>query len=246
MNQKQKFQEDLYNFNYHYIPEYRDGNFKHFKAGAWFLEYMAFIEFLKQYLKKYNFNNLIDIEYGDGRIVYELAKAYPNKQFLGIDILKKAIGFAQNINNLKNLNYKCMDIKECQEQFDIILLIEVFEHIPPSQRKTFLNSIKKRMKDNFILIVILSLKNIRLDLSHYEHFTFQTFLENFQTFNLIETKFIAKKSIVVTLFYKLLENNLFILRHQKLLNYIFHTYKNRYLIHHNEKRALRILGVFEK
>jgi len=243
---KQIFQEEKYNFNYHYIPEYQNNNFKHFKVGAWFLEYMGFIEHLKEYLKNYNFSNLIEVGCGDGRIISELSKKFKDKKFTGIDISKKAIDYAKYLNIQDNLIYKHLDVGNCKEKFDVILLIEVFEHIAIEERKKFLESIKIMMNDNTILIVTVPHKNRKLDPRHYEHFTLHSFKEAFKDFHLIEHKFLAKKSLIVKFFYTFLENKYFILSHQKLLNKIFSFYKKRYLIHTNEDKALRIFGVFKK
>jgi 2-polyprenyl-3-methyl-5-hydroxy-6-metoxy-1,4-benzoquinol methylase len=243
---KQIVQEEKYNFNYHYIPEYINGNFKHFKSGAWFIEYMSFLEYLKEYLEKINFNNLIEVGCGDGRILSELSEKYKSKKLVGIDISSKAIAFAKIINENKNIEYKNIDLKNCKQKFDIVLLIEVFEHIPIKERKNFLKNLKNIMHENSILIVTVPHKNRKMDPRHYEHFTLNSFKENFKEFNLIDYKFIAKKSFIVKIIYMLLENKFFILSHQKSLNFLFEFYKNNYLVHDEENKALRIFGVFKK
>jgi hypothetical protein len=244
---KQDIQEEQYNFNYHYIPEYRSNNFKHFKSGAWFIEYMSFLEYLKEeYLNNISFKNLIEVGCGDGRILFELGKKYKKKELVGIDISTKAINFANIINHNKNIIYKNIDLKNCEKQFDVILLIEVFEHIPIENREIFVKNLKNIMHKDSILIVTVPHKNRKMDPRHYEHFTLHSFKENFNKFNLIDYKFIAKKSFMVKLIYNLLENNLFILSNQKLLNYFFNIYKDKYLIHNDEEKALRIFGVFKK
>ena len=246
MKKKQITQEQYYKFPYHYIPSLEKDNFRHYKGEAWYIEYICFLEFLKNYLKKIHpVNNLLDVGCGDGRILNELSYSFNIPDIKGIDISYRSIEFAKLFATNKNISFECLDITKNAKQYDVILLIEVFEHIEPENRKIFLETIYNSMHKNSILIVTIPHKNRKMDNRHYEHFTLNSFLENFNIFKCIDYKFIARKSLKAKLFYKLLENNFFILKNQPLLNFIFKSYCKNFIAK-NESEALRIFGVFKK
>ena len=242
---KQEFQEEYYQFPYHYVPKYKNGNFIYYYSGNWFIEYISFLEFLLEYLEKKEFHSIIEVGCGDGRIISEVYRKFKNKKIKGIDISNKAIFFAKAFNYEILEIFEAKNIEKCNQKYDIILLIEVFEHIPLDIRDSFLKSLKKIMHKDSFLIMTVPHKNRQMDIRHYEHFTLASLKSYFSDFELIESKFIARKHKIVGWIYKILENDLFILKKQSILNYFYKLYKNNFLFTDKEKEALRIFGVFK-
>ncbi|RXG26911.1 class I SAM-dependent methyltransferase [Leeuwenhoekiella marinoflava] len=88
---------------------------------------------------------LLDIGCGIGWSTYEFAKAFSNSKVLGIDLspilIKKATALFENTN----LEYKVIDITKNLSfnlSFDVISMIDVYEHIPLNLREKFHNSLK--------------------------------------------------------------------------------------------------------
>ncbi len=77
-------------------------------------------------------NSIAEIGCGAGAVLNELSKKdyLKNAQFSGYDISPQAIEIAQKIDN-KNVNFICEDIllEDNKEYFDILLVIDVFEHV---------------------------------------------------------------------------------------------------------------------
>ncbi len=79
---------------------------------------------------KVSFNTLAEVGCGAGRILHELSNALPNKSFKGFDISPQAAGFWQTLPESNRVDYALEDFLETDEQFDVLMAIDVFEHVP--------------------------------------------------------------------------------------------------------------------
>ncbi|MCD6441958.1 class I SAM-dependent methyltransferase, partial [bacterium] len=137
---KRSIQERQYQFPYHYIPNYRNG-FSQTLNWTWGINYVSTLEFLIEKLKKVKFKSLCDIGTGDGRLVKELSEIFPKKEILGIDYSQKAINLAKTLN--PTLTFIKADIinDKIGKKFDILTLVEVFEHISLLETNKFIKAL---------------------------------------------------------------------------------------------------------
>ena len=86
--------------------------------------------------------NYIDVGCGYGFISLWTALVFPEAEIIGMDIIESRIAFANGLvkaENIKNLSFQVKDIKnETIEHSEIILLIDLFHHVPFENQLPFL------------------------------------------------------------------------------------------------------------
>lgn len=167
----QLIQELQYQYPYHYIPDIVDGNFRQSNYWSWGMHYLGGLELILSQLSKLTFNSLIDVGCGDGRFLREVHNRFNHVKLLGVDYSYSAIQLAKAFN--PSIIYNCLDITRdsLQESYDIATLIEVLEHIPPSEVPLFLESVRKLISPSGFLIVTVPHINKPLNPKHYQHFS---------------------------------------------------------------------------
>lgn len=130
---------EFYNkFDQKLIKDYAIGN-KRIKSA---------IENLAQYIP-YNQNiEVLDIGCGIGWSTYEFSRFFQHATVDGIDLSPVLIEKAKKLFQNKNLSFSEFDILENkpQKKYDVIIMIDVYEHIPIIERQNFHNSLLKLLK----------------------------------------------------------------------------------------------------
>jgi 2-polyprenyl-3-methyl-5-hydroxy-6-metoxy-1,4-benzoquinol methylase len=233
----QKIQEEQYSFPYHYIPTLKDGNFSQHINWSWGINYMTTLEFIISQLKRINFKNLCDVGTGDGRLVNEISKIFPQKKISGIDSSQKSIEMAKLFN--PTLDYEVYDIlknNSYKNKHDIITLIEVFEHIPINEQKKFIKGLYNLLTPGGILLLTVPSTNKKLNAKHYQHFTKDMLEHKFINFFQIEKIIYFEHKIKLEkIIKKILTNKLFILNHQGIKNYLYRLYQKKCFFSTKEK-----------
>ncbi|HEY0678264.1 MAG TPA: class I SAM-dependent methyltransferase [Chitinophagaceae bacterium] len=75
-------------------------------------------------------NEIVEAGCGSGRILAELAKAYPTSRLTGYDISPKAIAIAKELESENISFYEADMITAYPGKADLLLLIDVLEHVP--------------------------------------------------------------------------------------------------------------------
>ncbi|MCK7589905.1 class I SAM-dependent methyltransferase [Subsaxibacter sp. CAU 1640] len=97
------------------------------------------IEFLGSYIDSES-KHVLDIGCGLGWSSFEFAREYPNVKVTGVDLSPVLIEAANKMfHGLKNLNFIVHDLIEGlpEGSYDVVSMIDVYEHIPLDQRKSF-------------------------------------------------------------------------------------------------------------
>jgi SAM-dependent methyltransferase len=74
------------------------------------------------------FESAVEIGCGAGQVLAELAKRFPAANFVGCDISSEASEFWST--NLSNVRYELGSLADSDQRFDLLLMMDVFEHIP--------------------------------------------------------------------------------------------------------------------
>lgn len=229
-DRRQQVQDDDYAFPYHYVPRFRPG-YSHTYSWPWGLYYVSAMEFVLERVSALQPRSVADIGTGDGRLVRELALTLPDTSVTGIDYSARAIQLAKALN--PTLEFRCKDIigEDVGETFDVLTLIEVFEHIPPELTASFVAALRRLIRDDGTLIVTVPHSNVKVTKKHFQHFSSTTLAAHFSShFLMEECVFLDRQSRVVGWIRKLLENRYFILTHWGLRNRLYHLYKRSYLV----------------
>ncbi len=98
--------------------------------------------------------SILEVGCGIGDVSYRFSKHFPSKKIVGIDISEKSIEVAKKLFQNPNLSYYCGDMGELalKEQFDLIIMIDVYEHIPADIRDEFNTNLSKLLSKNGTLI----------------------------------------------------------------------------------------------
>jgi 2-polyprenyl-3-methyl-5-hydroxy-6-metoxy-1,4-benzoquinol methylase len=225
MKKIQKIQDDEYNFPYHYISQYRP-NFTQTVSWSWGINYISALEFIIEEIKKENFGSIADIGTGDGRLVKEFSLNFADKEILGIDYSEKAINVAKAMN--PDLNFIKLDIikEDIDQKFDVVTLVEVFEHIPLDKCEKFIFSLKNLLNNEGIIFITVPHKNKGLQNKHYQHFSLEVLKKYFNNyFTIEEVVFFEKRSLFSKLIKDILVNRVFILNSLWARNLLYKLYK---------------------
>ncbi|MGS2726866.1 class I SAM-dependent methyltransferase [Psychroserpens sp. BH13MA-6] len=137
---------EFYNkFDKKLINDYVFGNKRIVKA----------IEILSAYIPDQS-KNILDIGCGLGWSSYEFARTFSSTKVLGVDLSPVLIETAEKLfGTEENLIFKSIDLTRTfpEGQFDAIVLIDVYEHIPISDRDKFHDAIKNCLNLNGRLIL---------------------------------------------------------------------------------------------
>lgn len=161
---KQEIQDNQYWFPYHYLDLYSE-----FYRRVAYLDYLSLLKVIKQVLSPLRGQRLLDAGCGDGRLCYELREE--NVKITGVDYSEKAISFAKAFNAAVKFHVTDLAELRFEEEFDIVALVEVLEHIPPSSISTIISNLRKALKADGQLLVSVPTTNLPVSKKHYQHFT---------------------------------------------------------------------------
>ena len=243
---EQAIQDDEYWFPYHYVVKY-EPHFTQCYLDSWGINYAATIQFLLSHISKVKFKSIVDIGCGDGRFTSELSKAFPGVKVVGIDYSGRAIRLAKAMN--PTIPFVQMDIAESspKEKYDVGILMEVLEHIPPEEIKNFLQGVSDLLCDGGVLFVTVPHSNKLVEPKHFQHFTVESLLNSLgDFFEPCKIVPFEKNSIRKRILDTILANGYFILNHRKALDLIYKYYKNRLFIACDENSCKRICMIVRK
>lgn len=104
------------------------------------------------------FESLAEVGCGAGRILHELKQQHPEKCFAGFDISPDAASLWESIPD-NGVDYRLADFLATDEQFDVLMAIDVFEHVP--DHLGFLEQLSKRA-DHFVFHIPLDFNMLML------------------------------------------------------------------------------------
>lgn len=117
------------------------------------------ISLAKKIIKDLKFENCLDVGCASGYMISEIAKIYPGKQFLGIDVYDKAIAYASSA--YPHIEFKVASAEKLpfkDESFDLILCYETIEHVENPQKA--LEEAKRVLKKDGTVILTMDSGNI--------------------------------------------------------------------------------------
>ena len=119
-------------------------------GAPFFEEHLARYLYLKDYVRG---KTVMELGCGKGYGSYLLSQNA--KEVLACDLNDESLEFARSYYQAKNLSFKNFDVvrAESKMKYNIVLSLEVFEHIFPSQTEDFLKSAISCMETNGELII---------------------------------------------------------------------------------------------
>lgn len=118
---------------------------------------MAALGFVGNYLTKINPGHILDIGCGIGWSSFEMSQKFPGCQVLGVDLSDNLISVAEKIFSASNLKFSSRDLTEEFElsgnAYDVVVMIDVFEHIPAEHRDAFFRKLLATLDKEFSILL---------------------------------------------------------------------------------------------
>lgn len=100
---------------------------------------------------------VLEIGCGVGATSWRMARAWPKAEVIGVDPSAASIEVAKTCFKLPNLFYHAGFLQELdfEQKFDLVVLMDVYEHIPASDRKALHASLKRLLSQKSRLILMM-------------------------------------------------------------------------------------------
>lgn len=211
---KFKLQENQYFFPYHHIPfldKERGSSVIKYRVLSWAHKYFCCLLHLKKKIEEYNPNSVLDIGCGDGRLLGLLNKSISKKT--GVDLSKRAIDFARGFH--PEIEFLAVDADQLKEKFDIVVAMEVLEHISDEDISDFFKKMENRINEYGHIIISVPTKVIPLNKKHYRHYDLELFQKQLKNsranLKVIDVEYIFKSSSLINFYNKLTCNSFWII-----------------------------------
>lgn len=242
-----KIQDMEYEYPYHYIP-YFDQNglanrIRILNNGFEYLCYSKHVVGIVEGIPKNQ--SVLEVGCGDGKIMNLLS----NKEAVGVDLSEKAIVFARAFN--PELKFILGDANDIEETFDIILAVEVLEHIPDDISADFWKTLHSRLNVGGRLIISVPSVNKPLIQKHFRHYNMEVIEKEMEAANLTHNfkihsaEYIYAENRLVRLWKRFSNNKYWTFEIRSLKNYIWkYIWKNLRIS--DENNGLHLVMVLEK
>lgn len=226
MNEQTKFtiQDSLYEFPYHYLPTLdQRATFRLHRSLTWGLDYMTYMSFVVELLRQSLPTSLCDVGCGDGRLLHMVKSFIP--QVTGIDLSERATTFARAFN--PEVEVLCGNIADLSQQYDVVTLVEVLEHISNQQIPEFVRNVARLVTPDGYMIVTVPTTNVPLNDKHYRHYDVQVLRDTLAPhFQIKHAQWLYRRSFVERLIRQTLHNRLFVLNSSQALASIWKVHRH--------------------
>ncbi|MDG5815766.1 class I SAM-dependent methyltransferase [Chitinispirillales bacterium ANBcel5] len=235
-NTKFQMQESQYKFPYHYIPYFKqDGTPTVVRSLCWGIEYLCYQKYLNKKIKDMNPNSVLDIGCGDGYVIGNLPSSI--SQRVGCDLSSKAIAFAKAF--WPDCQFYDRDAKSIKGKFELVVAIEVLEHIPDESVTEFIHVLADKVVDNGRVIISVPTTVIPVNKKHYRHYTLELLkqqLQQSETGLEIETaEYVYSKPWWIGVITRLVSNPFFCLEVKFIMRAVWRNIWRNYLITDKDK-----------
>jgi 2-polyprenyl-3-methyl-5-hydroxy-6-metoxy-1,4-benzoquinol methylase len=159
-------QAALYSFPYHHLAHVdEDGGVRCGRVIGWGLEYMCYVLHIRDLVRELRPSSLLEVGCGDGRVIGLLDEV---AQRTGVDLDARAVGFARAFHPA--IEFHVLDAGELRGTFDLVLAVEVLEHVPDEGVTSFLRSLSARARPGGHVIISVPTTVIPLNPKHHRHY----------------------------------------------------------------------------
>ena len=119
---------------------------------------------------------VLEVGCGDGRIAAEIAARFSEAEVTAVDVSERAIGFAKLL--APRVDFRVADVFTLTGTYEVIVLIEVLEHIAANEVSAFLRKLYGLLADHGSLVLsVPTLQLPRWHPGHVQHFSESTLRE---------------------------------------------------------------------
>ena len=162
-----EMQDSLYAFPYHHIPYFDEkGAPRRIRQLEWGLEYLCYTEHLREHILNQMPQSVLDVGCGDGALLARLEKEIP--RVVGVDLSERAVALARAL--CERAEVEVRDLRSLDEEFDVVMAVEVLEHIPDEFVGEFVGALYARVRPGGLLAITVPARALPLGAKHYRHY----------------------------------------------------------------------------
>ena len=242
---KFRIQDAQYGFPYHYVPTLERGHFRQHYLLRWGYEYLGYLNYCLDRLAELEWDSMLDVGCGDGRLVSLASERFDSRKLVGIDASEQAIGLARLL--ARGGEFVADDITRpgvFPQPFDVLTCVEVIEHIPPDALPGFVAGMRRQVKAGGKLLVTVPSTNRPVTPKHYQHFD-PALLEATLAphFRPERTLYLNGSGWALRQLRRLFVNRLFLVTNQRALDAFYRFYVRRHLVA-DPASGSRVFGLF--
>jgi 2-polyprenyl-3-methyl-5-hydroxy-6-metoxy-1,4-benzoquinol methylase len=96
---------------------------------------------------------VLEVGCGYGHVISWLAESRPDLEFVGVDPDRDAIARARAAWTQPNLSFESREVQSLEDEFDLVLLLDVIHHLPRGKEDEILRSCARRLKPTGRLLI---------------------------------------------------------------------------------------------
>lgn len=144
---------------------------------TWGMEYLGYIEAVKQEVLRLNPSSLLEVGCGDGRVLRELAPLLRVRH--GCDLSASAIAYAKAFD--PEASYYAKPAGDLNTgTYGMVIAIETLEHIPLDYSQEFLKTIWSLVAPGGTLLLTVPSNARPVHRKHYQHFSIESLQSQLQ------------------------------------------------------------------
>lgn len=205
-------QQRQYQIPYHWLPQRSPTGT--FSAGSFMssaLEYFTYCDYVARQVKQAKARTLLDVGCGDARFA-DILSGVTNTTYTGVDTDRRAVAFGKLM--APKVRLIAGPVEQVNEEFDVVTLMEVLEHIPDEHINSFLAHVARRIRAGGKVIVCVPSNNRPVRPKHFRHYSVPTLKTTMLQFGIqIEAiHFVYKIGWWTTLARRMVDNRIFSLK----------------------------------
>ena len=234
--------DDEHAFPSHHVPRLNEGHYTpiYFAPGGHV--YLAYLEHTLARLAVREWQSLIDVGCGQGRLVAMLRERFPNRTIMGVDPSERAIALARAL--VPHATFRASDITGgLDKTFDVATCMETLAGIEPARLPGFASALRQLLKDGGTLLATVPSTNMP-PADARQHFTAASLEAALAAhFRLERMEYLNRRDWLTRLAEKMLFNPYFAVTDKRALQFFYRHYR-RHCTVADERRGERILGIF--
>lgn len=242
--QQRMLRDDDHAFLLHLVPRLDHGHYTpiYFAPGGHV--YLSYLEHALSRLAVRQWQSLIDVGCGQGRLVAMLHERFPSRTIMGVDPSERAIALARAL--VPHAKFRVGDITRhglIDETFDVATCIETLATIEPARLPDFVGALRRLLNDDGTLLVTVPSTNMP-PAGARQHFTAASLEAALTTqFRFERMEYLNRRDLLSRLAEKVLFNRYFAVTDKRALQFFYRHYRRHHTVT-DERRGERILGIF--
>jgi len=174
--EKFKIQEEQYEYPYHYVPNFdNEGCGRRYRKMTGGFEYLCYVKHVIERVQSINPSSVLEVGCGDGRVIGMIPS---HIRRVGVDLAERAIRFAKAFHD--EIDFHATDASALSETFDVVLAVEVLEHIPDKKVSSFFRTLSERTRPGGTVVVTVPTVVKPMIPKHYRHYDRALFAEQLE------------------------------------------------------------------